>query len=103
MSPSRVLALVLFTSMTLPGCRFLHRGHAEHAEHAEPERPPAIDLNTASLRRVEELPGVTPSMARRIVEGRPYGDPRELVERGILTERELDRILDRVTVKHRDD
>jgi DNA uptake protein ComE-like DNA-binding protein len=100
MSPSRVLALVLFTSMTLPGCRFLHRGHAEHAE---PERPPAIDLNTASLRRVEELPGVTPSMARRIVEGRPYGDPRELVERGILTERELDRILDRVTVKHRDD
>jgi DNA uptake protein ComE-like DNA-binding protein len=102
MSPSRVLALVLFTSMTLPGCRFLHRGHAEHAEHAEPERPPAIDLNTASLRRVEELPGVTPSMARRIVEGRPYGDPRELVERGILTERELDRILDRVTVKHRD-
>jgi len=103
MSRSRVLALVLVTSITLPGCRFLHRGHAEHAEHAEPERPPAIDLNTASLRRVEELPGVTPSMARRIVEGRPYGDPRELVERGILTERELDRILDRVTLKHRDD
>jgi len=100
MSRSRVLALVLVASMALPGCRFLHRGHAEHAEHAEPERPPAIDLNTASLRRVEELPGVTPSMARRIVEGRPYGDPHELVERGILTDRELDRILDRVTVKH---
>jgi DNA uptake protein ComE-like DNA-binding protein len=97
MSRPCVLALVLVTSMTLPGCRFLHRGHAE------PERPAAIDLNTASLRRVEELPGVTPSMARRIVEGRPYADPHDLVERGILTERELDRILDRVTVKHRDD
>jgi DNA uptake protein ComE-like DNA-binding protein len=97
MSRSSVLALVLFASIAVPGCRFLHRAHAE------PERPPTIDLNTASLRRVEELPGVTPSMARRIVEGRPYGDPHELVERDILTERELDRILDRVTVKHRDD
>ena len=94
MPRSRLLALVLVTSMALPGCRFLHR------KHAEPARPPTIDLNTASLRRVEELPGVTPSMARRIVEGRPYGDPHELVERGILTERELDRILDRITVKH---
>jgi DNA uptake protein ComE-like DNA-binding protein len=97
MSRSRVLALVLVASMELPGCRFLHR------RHDAPERPAAIDLNTASLRRVEELPGVTPSMARRIVDGRPYGDTHELVERGILTERELDRILDRVTVKHRDD
>lgn len=97
MSRSRVLALVLITSLALPGCRFLHR------HHDEPERPPTIDLNTASLRRVEELPGVTPSMARRIVEGRPYGDPHDLVERGILTARELDRILDRVTVKHRGD
>ena len=97
MSPSRILAVILVTSIALPGCRFLHRGHAE------PERPTAIDLNTASLRRVEELPGVTPSMAHRIVEGRPYGDPHELVERGILTERELERVLDRVTVKHRDD
>ena len=97
MPRSRLLALVIVTSMALPGCRFLHR------EHAEPARPPTIDLNTASLRRVENLPGVTPSMARRIVEGRPYGDPHELVERGILTERELDRILDRITVKHGDD
>ena len=101
MSPSRVLALVLFTSMTLPGCRFLHRGHAEHAEHAEPERPPAIDLNTASLRRVEELPGVTPSMARRIVDGRPYSTPDDLVDRGILTHRELERILDHVVIPER--
>src|SRR5215510_7971985 len=97
MSRSRVLALILVTSIAIPGCRFLHRGHAEA------ERPATIDLNTASLRRVEELPGVTPSMARRIVDGRPYGDPHELVERGILTDRELERILDRVTVKHRDD
>jgi competence protein ComEA len=67
-----------------------------------PAAPPAaIDLNTAPLRKIEDLPGITPRMARRIVEGRPYTEPRDLVERGILTERELDRILDRATVEPR--
>jgi hypothetical protein len=57
-----------------------------------------LDLNRAPLRRIEALPGITPSMARRIVEGRPYEEPEDLVERDILTRRELERIRDRVTV-----
>jgi competence protein ComEA len=61
--------------------------------------PERIDLNRASIRRMEELPGITPSMARRIVDGRPYADQHELVDRGILTERELERIADQVTVE----
>ena len=66
------------------------------------DRPPAtVDVNRASLGTLERLPGVTPSMARRIVDARPYRDPRELVARGILTERELARISDRVTVADR--
>ena len=40
-------------------------------------------------------------MARRIVEGRPYEEPHDLVTRGILTQRELERILDRVVVERR--
>jgi DNA uptake protein ComE-like DNA-binding protein len=84
------------TLIAVSACGLLHR-------HRGDERPAPIDLNTASLRKVEQLPGVTPSMARRIVEGRPYADPHDLVERGILTERELGRILDRVSTKSRDD
>jgi DNA uptake protein ComE-like DNA-binding protein len=67
--------------------------------HDAAARVPPIDLNSASLRAVERLPGVTPSMARRIVDGRPYAAPEDLVERGILTSRELDRVGDRVTVR----
>ena len=91
-----VSRVALAAALLVPACGFFHREH-----HAE--KPPVIDLNEASLRRVEQLPGVTPSMARRIVEGRPYSDPHDLVERGILTERELDRILDRIRVGDRDD
>ncbi len=57
-----------------------------------------LDLNSAPLSEVERLPGVTPSMARRIVEGRPYRGLDELVDRGLLSERELERIRRKVTV-----
>jgi len=93
--PRRViLGVALATLLAGPGCSLLHRHH-------EPERPKPIDLNRASRRQIEKLPGITPSMARRIVDGRPYREPGELVDRGILTRRELDRILDRVFVEDR--
>jgi DNA uptake protein ComE-like DNA-binding protein len=86
-SASSILALLLMCV----ACGMLRRttGHSEAP----------IDLNAAPVRQVEKLPGITPSMARRIVEGRPYGDPSELVSRGILTERELERIMNDVEVK----
>jgi DNA uptake protein ComE-like DNA-binding protein len=86
-SVSSVLALLLACA----ACGVLHRttGTSEAT----------IDLNAAPVRQVEKLPGITPSMARRIVEGRPYGDPSELVRRGILTDRELERIMNEVEVK----
>ncbi len=57
-----------------------------------------INLNTASLQEIETLPGVTPSMAKRILDGRPYGDIDDLVDRKILSHRELERIKKKVTV-----
>jgi DNA uptake protein ComE-like DNA-binding protein len=89
-----VLAVALAAALVLPACGLLRRNHAE-------AHPASIDLNDAGLRKIEKLPGVTPNMARRIVEGRPYEDPYDLVERGILTEREYRRIADLVIVKRR--
>ena len=63
------------------------------------KEPAVVDLNTASLGSIEKLPGITPSIGRQIVEGRPYGDLEELVERRILTHRELARLTDRVAVE----
>ena len=91
-APARLAVLVLAAALVAPACSLFHRRHA-------PAAPAPIDLNRASLRKLEKLPGVTPSMARRIVEGRPYEEPHDLVTRGILTQRELERILGRVVVE----
>jgi len=85
----RGLAVLLAVALALGGCGFF-RGAPR------PETP--LDLNTASVRRIERLPGITPSMARRIVESRPYTGLDDLVDRDVLTERELDRIADHATV-----
>ena len=94
--PSRhaVRAVCLVVALVAPACGLLHG-------HRETPAPNVVDLNAGSRRAIENLPGVTPSMARRIVEGRPYGDAHELVDRRILTEREFGRIVDRVTVRGR--
>ena len=86
-------AVCLAAALVGPACGLVHR-------HRDPPAPRPLDLNTASRRAIEKLPGVTPSMARRIVEGRPFEDPYELVERRILTEREFRRVADRVTAGH---
>ena len=83
-------AVCLAAALVGPACGLVHR-------HRDPAAPRPLDLNTASRRTIEKLPGITPSMARRIVEGRPFEDPHELVERRILTEREIRRVSDRVT------
>jgi hypothetical protein len=94
---SRSRTVLLALVLVLAGCGLFRRG-PDADDGDERPRPVAIDLNTASLRKVEGLPGITPSMAKRIVEGRPYGAADELVGKNILTEREFERIRDHVTV-----
>ena len=90
----RLALAVAFAAIVAPACSLVRHDRT-------PPAPAAVDLNHASRRTLEKLPGVTPSMARQIIDGRPYEDPHDLVERGILTERELARLGDQVIVTPR--
>jgi hypothetical protein len=59
----------------------------------------AVDLNSASLRELQELPGVTQEDARQIVRGRPYEDPNQLISKGIVSRSVYRKIRDQVTVR----
>jgi len=93
-------ALLLCLS-TLPACGGLYwpRMPGQSDTPAKAKKPAPIDLNHASLSQLEALPGITPTMAKRIVDGRPYEDSVDLVHKGILTRHEYHRIDDLVTVE----
>lgn len=48
-------------------------------------RHPRWDLNRVSERRLAQLPGMTPVLARQLVAGRPYREKRALLSRRLLT------------------
>ena len=98
--PKPFHAAVMTACLVLSACSLFHRDQNEAARPAERTAP--LDLNSASVRRLEELPGITPSMARRIADGRPYESTHDLVDRGILTQHEFDRVEDRLTVERRE-
>ena len=62
-------------------------------------RDKPLDLNTATKDQLLSLPGVTAAEADRVIAGRPYNEPGEVVTRHIMPKAEYDKISDRVTAK----
>lgn len=64
--------------------------------------PPVVDLNTATLDQLDELPGVGPSIAQAILDHRaengPFGSVEELLEVRGIGQAKLDQLHSRVTV-----
>ena len=59
-----------------------------------------IDLNSATKPQLENLPGVTPVVADRIIAHRPYAATTDLTHRHIVSQGEYDSIASRITVAH---
>jgi competence protein ComEA len=62
-------------------------------------RDKPLDLNAATKEQLMSLPGVTTAEADRVIAGRPYNEPEELVSRRIMPKTEYDKIADRITAK----
>jgi len=62
-------------------------------------RDKALDLNTATKDQLLTLPDMTAAEAERVIAGRPYDEPGDLVTRRVMTKAQYDKIAGRVTVK----
>jgi competence protein ComEA len=62
-------------------------------------RDKPLDLNIATKEQMLSLPGMTEAEADRVIAGRPYNDPSDLVKRHIMPKAEYDKIADQVTAK----
>ena len=59
----------------------------------------AVDVNGASRERLEALPGISGAEAQRIIDGRPYKTPGDLVRRHVLSKTEYGKIESRVVAR----
>jgi DNA uptake protein ComE-like DNA-binding protein len=62
-------------------------------------RDKPLDLNSASKEDLVALPGIGAADADRIVDGRPYDSPNDLLSRRILSKAKFDQIADRVKAR----
>jgi DNA uptake protein ComE-like DNA-binding protein len=58
-----------------------------------------LDVNSASEIQLDDLPGIDKRTARRIIKGRPYHETHDLLDKGIVSSDEYDRIRDDITAK----
>jgi len=57
-----------------------------------------ININTASLSELDTLSGVGPATAQKIVDGRPYGKPEDLIEKKIVGNSVWEKIKEKVAI-----
>ncbi len=57
-----------------------------------------ININTASLKELDSLPGIGPVYGQNIIEHRPYSNTSELLSKGVLKKSVYEKIKDLVTV-----
>jgi DNA uptake protein ComE-like DNA-binding protein len=112
-----VAAFLLFPALFLAGCSpnntdSLQRHTADATAAAKRSagaiargvaegltRKGPLDINAASAAQLQTLPGVTPEVAGKIVEHRPYTSTRDLVRKRILSSAEFDRVKSQIVVK----
>ncbi|MBI3397208.1 ComEA family DNA-binding protein [Candidatus Woesebacteria bacterium] len=73
-------------------------GHQNTSMVLGAESSGLVNINTASAKDLDLLPGIGPTYAQRIIENRPYSEISELVSKKILSKSTFEKIKDKISL-----
>jgi len=77
-----------------------HASTASHSSSAsKASTTPMLDINSASREELAKLPTIGDALADKIIAARPYKSRKELVSKGVLTQKEYDKVHAHLTAK----
>ena len=88
--------LFILTVVILAGLRYMSW---RQENPPKPPEPPRVDLNSASQAELEALHGIGPSLAKRIIEGRPYRTSDDVLNVRGVGPAMLEKIGDQVEIR----
>lgn len=71
------------------------------AKKADAGKAELIDINSATEKELDALPGIGEARAKAIIKGRPYKGKDELVQKKIIPKSEYDKIKDKIIAKQK--
>jgi DNA uptake protein ComE-like DNA-binding protein len=95
-----VLRSLLFSAM-LGGSVFAGAVVTAPREAAAATAAPLMDINSASVKDLQSLPGIGDKRAADIVKNRPYKGKDDLVQKGIIPEAVYTKIKDQIIAKQK--
>lgn len=57
-----------------------------------------VNINTASVKELDGLPGIGPTYAQRIIDNRPYSEIGQLLSKKILSQSTFEKIKDKIAI-----
>ena len=80
------------TSTAARDAKAVAQGVADGLKHSH-----TVNINKASDKDLETLPGIDESAANRIIGNRPYDDSYDLVKKHVISKSDYDHLADKIT------
>jgi len=90
--------LILATALAAVGCKGVERAYHDVRgdRTTQQQQQQRVDLNTATVKELSRLPGLTDDDAQRIIANRPYGSKQGLLRKNVIGEKKYEQIQDYV-------